>query len=75
MTQDQQDFRSGFVALCGRPNVGKSTLLNALMGEELAVATRFPQTTRERIAALDDRELSDLVQRSGEAETLSDLGL
>lgn len=42
-------FRAGHVALCGRPNVGKSTLLNTLVGSELAIATEFPQTTRERL--------------------------
>jgi len=45
-------LRSGLVALCGRPNVGKSTLVNALVGEPVAVSTRFPQTTRERMLAV-----------------------
>ncbi len=48
-------FRSGFVALVGRPNAGKSTLVNAIMGRKVAIATPVAQTTRKRLRAVVNR--------------------
>ena len=61
MTQAKQEFRSGFITIVGRPNVGKSTLMNALVGEKVAIVSNRPQTTRNRIMGVMTRENCQMV--------------
>ncbi|ABW66923.1 GTPase Era [Desulfosudis oleivorans] len=59
--EPKKDFRSGFIAICGPPNAGKSTLLNLLAGEKISITSDKPQTTRNRILGVVNRKNAQVV--------------
>lgn len=61
MSSTKDEFRSGFVCFVGRPNTGKSTLTNALVGQKIAITSSRPQTTRHTIRGIVHREHAQLI--------------
>ena len=73
---DNPNYRSGFVAIVGRPNVGKSTLLNRVVGQKVAIMSDKPQTTRNKIQGIyttDDAQIV-FIDTPGVHKPKSELG-
>jgi GTP-binding protein Era len=60
-SENRKDFRAGYVAIVGAPNAGKSTLMNAFLGQKLSIVSNKPQTTRHRIMGILTRETFQII--------------
>ena len=64
--QQQKGYKSGFISIIGRPNVGKSTFLNRVIGQKIAIMSDKPQTTRNKVQGvltLDNSQMISLIHQ------------